>query len=219
MKTYKDPILNILIADDHALLRKGLIQVLSENYPTAHFGESSTTQETLICLSQTPWDLLVLDIFMPGRSGLEVLSEVRRIHYRLPVLVVSSAPEDQMALRVLKAGASGYLNKQSAPEDFVMAVKKILSGSRYVSDRISEQLVIEIGQRNRPTHDNLSEREYTVLLLLLAGKSITQIASELSLSPKTISTYHTRIWEKLRVKNDMEMVQYTIAHGLDKHRA
>jgi DNA-binding NarL/FixJ family response regulator len=135
----------------------------------------------------------------------------------VPVLVLSSAPEDQMALRVLKAGASGYLNKQTAPEDLVQAVRILLAGGRYISVRVAELLAVEIGQDLSP-HDRLSDREYAVLQSLVAGKTVTEIASELSLSPKTVSTYHTRIWEKLRVKNDAEMVRYAIEHGLDKQK-
>ena len=209
--------MNILIADDHALLRKGLVQILADEYPAAHFGESSTTPKTLDCLSQFPWDLLILDIFMPGRSGLDVLSEVKRHHAKVPVLVLSSAPEDQMAVRVLKAGASGYLNKQTAPEDLVQAVGKILDGGRFISSRVAELLAMEIGQ-DFSLHDKLSDREFAVLQLLVDGKTVTEIASDLSLSPKTVSTYHTRIWEKLRVKNDVEMVRYAIRHGIDKHK-
>jgi DNA-binding NarL/FixJ family response regulator len=210
--------MNILIADDHALLRKGLIQILADEYPAAYFGEASTTPKTLDCLSQSSWDLLILDIFMPGRSGLEVLCEVKRHHAKVPVLVLSSAPEDQMAVRVLKAGASGYLNKQTAPEDLVQAVEKILAGGRFISPRVAELLAMEIGQ-DFSLHDKLSVREFAVLQLLVEGKTVTEIASELSLSPKTVSTYHTRIWEKLRVKNDVEMVRYAITHGIDKQKA
>ena len=210
--------MNILIADDHALLRKGLIQILADEYPDAYFGEAPTTSKTIACLSQSPWDLLILDIFMPGRSGLEVLSEVKRQHAKMPVLVLSSAPEDQMAVRVLKAGASGYLNKQTAPEDLVQAVEKLLAGGRFISHSIAELLAAEIGL-DFSLHDKLSDREFGVLQLLVNGKTVTEIASELFLSPKTVSTYHTRIWEKLRVKNDVEMVRYAMEHGLDKQKA
>ncbi|MDX9789017.1 MAG: response regulator transcription factor [Desulfobacterales bacterium] len=206
--------MNFLIADDHQLLRRGVIQIIAEEYPYAHFGEASTTTETLLCLSQRTWNLLILDIFMPGRSGLEVLSEVRRMHSPPPILVLSSAPEDQMAIRVLKAGAHGYLNKQTAPENLIKAVHKILSGGRYASDAIADQLLNQIGRKDS-NGKWLSDREYSVLQHLVSGKTISQIASELSLSPKTISTYHIRIWEKLHVKNDAEMIRYTIEKGLD----
>jgi two-component system, NarL family, invasion response regulator UvrY len=208
--------LKILIADDHAVLRKGLIQLLGEEFPDAQFGEASTTPETLTCLSRQRWDMLVLDIFMPGRSGLEVLYDVRQHHPNLPVLVLSSAPEEQLAVRVLKSGASGYLNKQTAPEELVTAVKKVMAGGRYVSAAMAEQLAMEIGQVERPSHDQLTDREYSVLQLLIGGKSIKEIADELSLSAKTVSTYHTRIWGKLNVRNDIEMVRYALEHGLTK---
>jgi DNA-binding NarL/FixJ family response regulator len=208
--------MKILIADDHAVLRKGLIQLLAEEFPDAQFVEASTTPETLNCLSRQRCDVLVLDIFMPGRSGLEVLYDVRRHHPNLPVLVLSSAPEEQLAVRVLKAGASGYLNKQAAPEELVKAVRKVLEGGRYVSAAMAEQLAEEISQAERPSHDKLTDREYAVLQLLIAGKSIKEIADELSLSAKTVSTYHTRIWEKLRVRNDVEMVRYAFEHRLVK---
>ena len=197
--------MNILIADDHLVLRKGLIQILAEEFPDGQFGEASTTPQTLDLLTQQPWDVLVLDIFMPGRSGLEVLHAVRHQFASLPVLVLSSAPEEQLALRVLKAGASGYLNKQTAAEELVKAVRKLLAGGRYVSNKLAERLVVELGQANQTSHDTLSDREYAVLHGLLAGKSIKEIATELSLSAKTVSTFHTRIWEKLGVRNDVEL--------------
>lgn len=208
--------MRILVADDHAMLRKGLIQILAEEYPDAHFGEASTTPETLDSLSQHHWDALVLDIFMPGRGGLEVLHDVRRHHPNLPVLVVSSAPEEQLAVRVLKAGASGYLNKQAATEELVKAVRKVLAGGKYVSTAMAERLAAEISQTDCSPQDHLSDREYAVLQLLVTGKSIKEIADELSLSPKTVSTFHSRIWEKLRVHNDVELVRYAIEHGLVK---
>lgn len=208
--------MKILIADDHAMLRKGLIQILAEEYPDAHFGEASTTPETLESLSKHRWDALVLDVFMPGRGGLEVLHDVRQNHPNLPVLVVSSAPEEQLAVRVLKAGASGYLNKQAAPDELVKAVGKVLAGGRYVSAAMAERLAAEIGQADCAPQDKLSDREYAVLQLLVTGKSIKEIADELSLSPKTVSTFHSRIWEKLRLHNDVELICYAIEHGLVK---
>jgi two-component system, NarL family, invasion response regulator UvrY len=206
--------MKILIADDHALLRKGLIQILAEEFSEAQFGEASTTPETQEALSRQRWDVLVLDIFMPGLSGLEVLHEAKRHHPNLPVLVLSSAPEEQLALRVLKAGASGYLNKQAASEELVEAVRRLLAGGRYVSAAMAERLVTELGQMDKPLHEKLSHREYTVLRLLVVGKSIKEIAAEMSLSPKTVSTFHTRIWEKLQLRNDVELVRYALEHGL-----
>ena len=206
--------MKILIADDHAVLRKGLIQILAEGFPRAEFGEASSTPETLEHLSLQKWDVLVLDVFMPGRSGLEVLHEVRKLYSHMPVLVLSSAPEEQLALRVLTAGASGYLNKQVAAEELVRALKRILSGGRYISSAIADQLGAEVGRSHETRESKLSDREYAVLQSLLAGKSITEIGNELCLSPKTISVYHTRIWQKLGVHNDIEMVNHALECGL-----
>jgi DNA-binding NarL/FixJ family response regulator len=208
--------MKILIADDHAVLRKGLIQILADEFPDARFGEASSTSETADRLASEPWDALVLDIFMPGRGGLEVLQDLRRLHARLPVLVLSSAPEEQMAIRVLKAGASGYLNKQAAPEELVRAVKRVLAGGKYVSATVTERLVVEIGESDRPPLERLSGREYSVLHLLMGGKSIKEIASHLSLSPKTVSTFHTRIWDKLGVHSDVELIQFVIDQGMQE---
>ncbi len=206
--------MKILIADDHQLLRRGLIQILVDKYPDAQFGEAGNSAETLECLSQQSWDILVLDIFMPGRSGLDVLLDIRRLYPKLPVLVLSSAPEEQLAIRVLKLGANGFLNKQTAPEELYKAVKKILYGERYVSAATAERLAAEISYATQHSHTELTDREYAVLQLLSSGKSIKEIADELFISPKTVSTYHTRIWEKFHVDNDVKMVRYALDHGL-----
>jgi DNA-binding NarL/FixJ family response regulator len=204
----------ILIADDHAVLRKGLIQILADAYPDAQCGETSSTPETIAALARGRWDVLVLDIFMPGRTGLDVLREVRQQHPGLPVLVLSSAPEEQLAVRVLRAGASGYLNKQAAPEELVRAVGRLRAGGRYVGSALAERLAAEIGRAGRTEADRLSDREFAVLQLLLAGRSLKEIAGELAVSAKTVSTYHTRIWEKLGVANDVELIRYALSHGL-----
>jgi two-component system, NarL family, invasion response regulator UvrY len=204
----------ILLADDHEVFRKGLILLLGEKYPNAKIGEAMDSAETLEFLSRRAWDILILDIFMPGRSGLEVLHEARRDYPKLPVLVLSSAPDDQLALRVLKSGASGYLNKRVAAEELVKAVEKLASGGRYISPAIAEILAADAVLTERAPHASLSDREFEVLRLLVAGRSIKEIASELSLSAKTVSTFHIRIWEKLRVQNDIEMTRYAIEHEL-----
>jgi two-component system invasion response regulator UvrY len=206
--------MKILLADDHAVLRRGLMEILAEEFLGAQFGEASTTPETQEALSRQRWDVLVLDIFMPGLSGLEVLNDVKRQHPNLPVLVLSSAPEEQLAVRVLKAGAKGYLNKQAAPEELVKAIRKIMAGGRYVSSTMGERLATEISRMEKPLHEELSHREYAVLRMLVAGKSIKEIAVEMSLSPKTVSTFHTRIWEKLHVHNDIELVLHALDRGL-----
>jgi len=208
--------MRILLADDHAVLRAGLIQLLSDEFPKAEFGETSTTSETLDRLAHDHWDVLILDIFMPGRSGLDVLYEVQREYPRLPVLVLSSAPEEQLAVRVLKVGARGYLNKQAAPEELVTAVRRVHAGRRYVSAALAERLAAEIGEHERAPHEDLSDREHDVLRRMAGGQSVSEIAADLSLSPKTVSTYHTRIWKKLGVTNDAEMIRYALDHGIGR---
>jgi two-component system, NarL family, invasion response regulator UvrY len=204
----------ILLADDHAVLRAGLIRLLTEKYPSAEFGEAKDSAETLDYLSRKDWDILILDIFMPGRGGIDILHEVRLRYPGLPVLVLSSAPEEQLAIRVFKSGALGYLNKQSAPEELVEAVGKLLMGGKYVSPAVAELLAENTSQIGFAPHDLLSNREYEVLRLLATGKSIKEIASELRLSAKTISTFHTRIWAKLHVQNDVELIRYALDHEL-----
>ena len=206
--------MKILLADDHQVLRKGLVQILAEAFPEARFGEASSARETLDALSFKPWDVLILDIFMPDRGGLDVLRDIRREHPDLPVLVLSSAPEDQLAVRVLKSGARGYMNKQAAAEELVRAVKKVARGGRYVSETLAERMAAQVGQDEGSLEERLSDREFDVLKRIVAGESVQGIARALSLSPKTISTYHTRIWEKLGVANDAELIRYALAHGL-----
>lgn len=206
--------MRILVADDHEVLRKGLLRILAEKYPGAEFGEAGTTAETMDCLSRRQWDILILDVFMPGRGGLDVLAEANVKYPKLPVLVLSSAPEEQLALRVLKSGAKGYLNKQTAAEELAKAVGKLLSGGRYISPAVAELLADKAADAALDPHASLSNREFEVLRLLLDGKSIKEIASELSLSAKTVSAFHARIWEKLRVQNDVEMTRYALEHKL-----
>jgi two-component system, NarL family, invasion response regulator UvrY len=207
--------MKILVADDHVVLRRGLIEILAEEFPDAEFGEAGTTQETLDRLGETDWTLLVLDLSMPGRSGFDVLSETRQRRPPLPVLVLSQAPEEQLAVRALKAGASGYLNKQAATEQLVRAVRTVLAGDQYVSPRLAALLASQLRLADRPTrHELLSDREYEVMCRIVRGKSLQEIATEFSLSPKTISTFHTRLWEKLGVHNDVELVHYALEHGL-----
>ncbi len=209
--------MKILLADDHKVLREGLKQILSDEFPGAEFGEAGTTRETLDCLSREAWDVLILDFFMPGRSGLEVLAEVTEHFPLLPVLVLSSAPEQQLGLRVLKAGASGYLNKQTAAEHLVTALKNVLSGKKYVSEGMAQRLAADAGRAHRLPHEALSDREFQVMHLVIAGRTLKEIAADLSLSAKTISTFHTRIWQKLGVRNDVELVRYAVEHQLFEH--
>jgi two-component system, NarL family, invasion response regulator UvrY len=198
----------ILIADDHTVLRQGLKQILAEGIPDAQFGEAGTVQQTLDCVGQQHWDVLVLDIFMPEGGGMQVLAATTP---KPPVLVLSSAPEEQMAMRVMRAGAAGYLNKQAAPEELVKAVQKVLSGSRYLSSAYVAELMAEVA---RPSHDQLSSREFQVLQMIALGKSLNDIAAELLLSPKTVGTYHTSLLKKLDLRNDIQLAHYALDHGL-----
>ena len=205
---------SILIADDHAVVRKGLEQLLAEEFPQAEFRGAATISETLEALRQRRWDILILDLFMPGGNGLAVLQEVRRNHPRLPVLVLSSAPEEQLGVRVLRAGASGYLDKQSAVEHLVQAARKVLDGGKYVSATLAELLAAEAGRGGQPLHEKLSEREFQVLHLVVMGRSLKEIAADLSLSVKTVRTFHARLLAKLHLQSDVELVHYALDHRL-----
>ena len=183
----------VLIADDHALFRAGLRQFLIQSLPSAEIGESATGNETLTALQRGQWDLLVLDINMPDRSGLDILRHVRSGHAGTRVLVLSGYPERQYALNVLRAGASGYIAKDCAPEELLKAVRMVLQGRRYVSDSLAELLLLDLDQADKPLHSLLSDREFQIFGKLAAGHGVSEIGRELCLSVKTVSTYRTRI--------------------------
>jgi len=203
------------LADDHAVVRHGLRQILADDFKRAQFGEARNAQEALELVWNEPWDVVILDITMPGRSGLEVLREIKRFRPRLPVLVLSMHPESQFAVRVLRRGASGYMTKESAPEELVGAVKKVLAGGRYVSPSLAEKLATYVSSDSqKPALELLSDREFQVLRLIASGKIVSEIAKELSLSVKTISTYRTRILEKMGLRNNAELMHYAMQHQL-----
>jgi DNA-binding NarL/FixJ family response regulator len=205
----------ILIADDHAILRQGLKQILADEISGASFGEAGDAGETLEQLRKQSWDVLVLDINMPGRNGFEVLAEVRRSYPLLPVLVLSSTPEDQIGLRAIKSGAAGYLNKQTAPEQLVEAIETVRKGGQFISPTLTQRLVADLrGGNSGPRHEALSDREFEVCRIAATGKSVKEIAAELNLSPKTVSTFKTRALEKLAVRNDIELARYMHDHAL-----
>ena len=188
----------ILIADDHAVVRRGLVQILQSSPDLAVKGEASNGQEVLSKVGQDHWDAVILDLSMPGISGLDILKQLKSRHPQLPVLILSVHPEDQYAMRVLKAGAAGYLTKESAPEELVQAVHKVCAGGKYVSGPLAEKLVQALGaDLDQSPHEILSDREFEVLRLLAAGRTITEIASDLCLSVKTISTYRARILDQI----------------------
>ena len=208
-------ILKILLADDHAVVRAGLKQILAEEFRRAVFGEARNAQEALELVWKENWDVVMLDITMPGSSGLEVLREIKKSRPKLPVLVLSMHPESQFAVRVLKQGASGYITKESAPEELAGAIKKVLAGGRYVSAILAQTLAARLSSdTQKPRQELLSDREFHVLCLMASGKLVSEIARELSLSVKTISTYRTRILEKMGMSNNAELMRYAMQHQL-----
>ena len=207
--------IRILIVDDHAILRRGLRALLSDEFHGAAFGEASNARQALEQLRKEKWDVALLDITLPGKSGLDLLKEFKAARPKLPVLILSAHAEDQFAVRVLKAGAGGYLTKESAPEELAKAIRKVLAGGQYVSPALAEKLALGVNKDfTRTPHETLSEREYEVMSRIASGKTVTEIAGELSLSPKTISTYRARVREKLGVRNSAAIVQYAIRNGL-----
>lgn len=205
----------VLIADDHIIVRKGLKQILSEGLHGFEYEEASNAHEALTILQKKSFDIVILDVSMPGKSGLDLLKDVKVLRPKLPVLILSVHPEDQYALRVMKAGASGYLTKNSAPEELVQAVKKILKGGKYVSTSFSERLVeLLCDPANTEPHHRLSDREFEVLKLIASGKTVSEIAAQLSLSVKTVSTYRSRILDKLQLSTNAELTRYALQHRL-----
>lgn len=207
--------LRILIADDFPLFRRGIKDLLSDSLGALTVGECANAHELLELVRRNKWDVLILDISMPGTTGTEALKQVKRECPTLPVVVLSMHPEDQYAVRMFKAGAAAYLTKASAPEELVTAMKKVLTGGRYVNQSLGEKLVRLVHQSaDRMPHDLLSDREYEVMQLLASGKTISEIAEVMHLGITTISTYRARILTKLSLKNNAELMRYAIQHGL-----
>ncbi|MCL4176662.1 MAG: response regulator transcription factor [Verrucomicrobia bacterium] len=207
--------MRILITDDHAVVRQGLRLILADHFKKAVFGEARNATEALARVWKEKWDVVVLDITMPGRSGLEVLKEIKRSRPKLPVLVLSMHPEDQFAVRLLKAGAAGYLTKESAGEELVGAIKKVVGGGRYISPSLAERMAayLTIDVQKAP-HERLSDREFLILRMFASGKQVSQIAGELSLSVSTVSTYRARILEKMDMKNNAQLTHYALQKEL-----
>jgi two-component system invasion response regulator UvrY len=207
--------MKILIADDHPLTRCGVTHVLRAEFANASFGEAENGRETLNRISKDRWDLLLLDIDMPGRGGIDLIKEIRAIRPKLPILVLTMFSEDDYAVRAFKNGASGYLSKESVVEKLPEAVRKVLSGGRYVTPTLAEQMAQDLGAiGDKAPHKTLSDRELEVLRQLANGKSVTEIAKRLSLSVKTISTYRSRILLKMNMKSTPELMRYTIRQGI-----
>lgn len=207
--------MKVLIADDHAMIRAGLRQTLAKAFSGVEIGEAQKAQEALDLIRKKKWDLVILDISMPGRSGLDVLPDIQLARPELPVFVMSMHSEDQFAVRVLQAGAAGFISKAAPPEELVLAVRKVLSGARYVSASVSQALIQGIGKSTgRPAHDRLSDRELQVMCMFASGKANKQVATELCISVKTVSTYRARILEKMNFQTTAEITRYAIKNGL-----
>jgi two-component system, NarL family, invasion response regulator UvrY len=212
-------VIRVIVADDHAVVRKGLIHLLAEEPDIRVVAETSSADEALERIQRQVCDVLVLDMSMAGRSGLDALAELRALPYRPRVLILTIFADDTLAVRCLKAGADGYVTKDAAPQELVGAIRRIHSGRKYISDGVAEKLALGLlGDGQTPAHESLSDREYSVLCLLASGKTVSQIAEVLSLSVKTVSTYRTRILEKLHLSNTAELMHYAIQHCLDASR-
>jgi two-component system, NarL family, invasion response regulator UvrY len=207
--------INVVVIDDHAVVREGLKRIISENPGMAVSGEAGDGFEAMKVVKDNPCDVVLLDITMPNRNGLDILKQIHAESPRLPVLVLSMHAEDQYAIRVLRAGAAGYLTKESAPAKLVQAIRKVVRGGKYVSQTLAEKLVFDLdSDTDKVPHETLSDREFQVLCMIASGKTVGDIAEELALSVKTISTYRVRILEKLQMKNNAEITRYAIKQGL-----
>jgi two-component system invasion response regulator UvrY len=205
----------VIIADDHPVVRQGLRQMLAVEQDLQVVGEAKNGQEVVDLSRRVPWEVAVLDYNMPGKNGLELIKELRQRYPGRAVLVLSMYPEDRYAVRALKAGAAGYLTKESSPEELVSAIRKVAGGGRYVTPTLGEKLALELeDNRGKPLHETLSDREYQVMWMIASGKTVRQIADELFLSPNTVSTHRTRILRKMKMKSNAELMHYAIAHHL-----
>jgi len=209
--------IKILVADDHAIVREGLKQIVADTSDMVVAGEAFDGQQVLDQVRKEDLDLILLDISMPGRGGIDILKELKTEKPKLPVLVLSMYPEEQYAIRALKAGAAGYLTKESAPEELIEAIRKVSRGGKYISASLAESLASHVGTNaEKPPHVTLSDREYQVMIMIASGKTVGEIATELSLSVKTISTNRVRALRKMDMRTNAELTYYAIKHGLVK---
>lgn len=207
--------LNILIVDDHYFVRQGLKQVLAESFQNIHFGEAEDGQKALEAVWAQKWDVILLDISMPGRGGLDTLKDIKKAQPTLPIIILSMHPEDQFAIRALKLGANAYIRKDSAGSELVKAVEAALRGAPYITASLAEKLATHVHEnRSSAPHETLSDREYQVMCLIASGKTVKEVGNSLSLSVKTISTYRSRILEKLSLQNNSQIIRYAVNHGL-----
>lgn len=208
--------MKILITDDHAVIRRGLKQILLEEFPSVSIEEATDAESAIKKSLSETYDVIISDLSMPGRSGLDLLSHIRQHSSKTPVLILSMHPEEQYAIRALKAGAAGYLSKDSAPEELVKAVNRVLQGRKYISSSIADKLFDELDQPNndKPAHEQLSHREFDVFKLIACGKSVSDISEQLTLSISTVSTYRARILTKMRMKSNAELTRYALEYKL-----
>ncbi|MBW2558363.1 MAG: response regulator transcription factor [Deltaproteobacteria bacterium] len=207
--------IRILVVDDHAVVREGVKQILADVSDMVVKDEAGNGPTTLEKIAQNDYDVVLLDISMPGRSGLEILEDIKSRHPKLPVLILSMHPEEQYAVRALRAGASGYLTKASAPQELIGAIRKASSGGKYVTTSLAEKLALELGtDTEKLPHERLSNREHQVMLMLAGGKSVSEIAENIFLSSKTVSTYRTRIMDKMGMKKNAELTLYAVHNNL-----
>lgn len=207
--------IEILIADDHAIVREGLKQIVAETADMVVADEATSGHEVLEKVRSNEYDVVILDISMPGRGGVDILKQLKSQRPNLPILILSMHPEEQYAVRVLKAGAAGYLTKESAPDELITAIRRVSKGRKYVSSSLAEKLAFDLERdTEKPFHEILSDREYQVMCMIASGKRVQEIAEELCLSVKTVSTYRSRILQKMKMKNNAELMHYAIKHGL-----
>ena len=207
--------IRILIADDHTIVRRGLKQILLEEFSSAFIDEAADAEVLLKKVMKEEWDVIITDLSMPGRSGMEALQQIKLYYPKLPVLVLSGHSEEQYAIRVLKAGAFGYLNKESAPEELVKAVHRVLLGKKYITPSIADQLIMGLDKDNEKLpHENLSDRELEVFILIAKGKAVSDIANQMSLSVTTVSTYRARVLEKMNMKTNAQLTIYAMENKL-----
>lgn len=205
----------VLIADDHVLMRKGLKETLEDEFGQMAFGEAENSAQVLESVGKQKWDLLLLDINMEGRSGLDALADIRKLKPKLPVLILSMYPEQDFAVRALKLGAAGYISKRLASDELVAAVKKAFEGERYITPAVANQLAADLNRENgSKPHETLSNREFQIMQMIASGKSLKEIAAELCISVKTVGTYHGRLLTKMGMNSDIELTRYALINKL-----
>ncbi|HCY63741.1 MAG TPA: DNA-binding response regulator [Oxalobacteraceae bacterium] len=207
--------IKVLVADDHKIFRAGVKRLIEESPDIEVAGEAHDGFDAMAKLRQQEWDVVLLDINMPNKSGLDIVRQMKLEKPKLPILILSMYPEEQYAVRALKAGAAGYLTKDSESEELIAAIRKVVKGGRYATPALLEKLLFELdGERDAPKHHALSEREHQIFEQIIQGKSLTEIAEAMSISVKTVSTYRTRVLEKMNMENNAELIHYAIQHGL-----